>query len=194
MLTAPKLRSNNQRSAAVPIASRDPLRRANAYGGVYDYGSRMSETYHLQWRLDHDARETLVQSNNAGRYLTCRRYKQRSVRRRTVGGSHGAARNPASRRAPQKPQPLQLAPPPLPSCPEGYFYSLLGGYCYPLRDPLNRANRSSLCKAQEPQRLTCINAGSAGCATLGRAANACGACPSLERERQCSRLRFCAPP
>jgi hypothetical protein len=38
---------------------------------------------------------------------------------------------------PQKPQPVQLAPPPLPSCPEGYFYSLLGGYCYRLRDPLN---------------------------------------------------------
>jgi hypothetical protein len=40
---------------------------------------------------------------------------------------------------PQKPQPqpLQLAPPPLPSCPEGYSYSLLGGYCYRLRDPLN---------------------------------------------------------
>ena len=40
---------------------------------------------------------------------------------------------------PQKPQPqpLQFAPPPLPSCPDGYSYSLLGGYCYRLRDPLN---------------------------------------------------------
>ena len=36
----------------------------------------------------------------------------------------------------QKPRPVQLAPPPLPSCPEGYFYSVLGGYCYRLRDPL----------------------------------------------------------
>jgi hypothetical protein len=44
---------------------------------------------------------------------------------------------PARVEQPQKPQPVQLAPPPLPSCPEGYFYSLLGGYCYRLRDPLN---------------------------------------------------------
>jgi hypothetical protein len=45
---------------------------------------------------------------------------------------------PARVEQPQKPQPVQLAPPPLPSCPEGYFYSLLGGYCYRARDPLNR--------------------------------------------------------
>jgi hypothetical protein len=45
---------------------------------------------------------------------------------------------PARVEQPQKPQPVQLAPPPLPSCPEGYAYSLLGGYCYLLRDPLNR--------------------------------------------------------
>ena len=38
---------------------------------------------------------------------------------------------------PQKPQPVQLAPPPLPSCPWGYAYSLLGGYCYRPHDPLN---------------------------------------------------------
>jgi AcrB/AcrD/AcrF family len=38
-------------------------------------------------------------ARNAGRYLPCRRYKQRSVRRRNVGGSHGAARNPGSRGA-----------------------------------------------------------------------------------------------
>ena len=44
---------------------------------------------------------------------------------------------PARVEQPQKPPPVQLAPPPLPSCPEGYFYSLLGGYCYRLRDPLN---------------------------------------------------------
>jgi hypothetical protein len=44
---------------------------------------------------------------------------------------------PARVEQPQKPQPVQLAPPPLPSCPEGYFYSLLGGYCYRLRDPLH---------------------------------------------------------
>jgi hypothetical protein len=44
---------------------------------------------------------------------------------------------PAHTEQPQKPQPVQVAPPPLPSCPDGYFYSLLGGYCYRLRDPLN---------------------------------------------------------
>ena len=43
---------------------------------------------------------------------------------------------PARLEQSQKPQPVQLAPP-LPSCPEGSFYSLLGGYCYRLRDPLN---------------------------------------------------------
>jgi hypothetical protein len=37
----------------------------------------------------------------------------------------------------QTPQTVKLAPPPLPSCPEGYFYSLLGGYCYRPHDPLN---------------------------------------------------------
>jgi len=35
----------------------------------------------------------------------------------------------------QTPQRIELAPPPRPSCPEGYAYSLLGGYCYALRDP-----------------------------------------------------------
>ena len=45
---------------------------------------------------------------------------------------------PARVEQPQKPQSVQLVPPPLPSCPEGYSYSLLSGYCYPLRDPLNR--------------------------------------------------------
>ena len=44
---------------------------------------------------------------------------------------------PARVEQPQKPQQVQLAPPPLPSCPEGYAYSLLGGYCYRPRDPLN---------------------------------------------------------
>jgi hypothetical protein len=38
---------------------------------------------------------------------------------------------------PQRPQQVQMMPPPLPSCPEGYAYSLLGCYCYRLRDPLN---------------------------------------------------------
>ena len=42
---------------------------------------------------------------------------------------------PARVEEPQKPQPVQLAPPPLPSCPEGYAYNLPGGYCYALRDP-----------------------------------------------------------
>ena len=43
---------------------------------------------------------------------------------------------PARVEQPQKPQPVQLTPPPLPSCPEGYAYSLLGGYCYRLKNPL----------------------------------------------------------
>ena len=34
-------------------------------------------------------------------------------------------------------------------------------------------------QGQEPQRLTCINAGPAGCATLGRAAHTCRASPSF---------------
>jgi hypothetical protein len=35
----------------------------------------------------------------------------------------------------QKPRPAQVALPPVPSCAEGYAYSLLGGYCYKLRYP-----------------------------------------------------------
>lgn len=31
---------------------------------------------------------------------------------------------------------IKVSPPPLPSCPEGYFYSLPGGYCYQLIDPV----------------------------------------------------------
>jgi hypothetical protein len=41
-------------------------------------------------------------------------------------------------RQPEKSQEVVVAPPPLPSCPEGQFYSLLGGYCYRWHDPLNR--------------------------------------------------------
>jgi hypothetical protein len=41
-------------------------------------------------------------------------------------------------RQPEQPQQTVVAPPPVPSCPEGYFYSLLGGYCYRWHDPLNR--------------------------------------------------------
>jgi hypothetical protein len=41
-------------------------------------------------------------------------------------------------RQPEQPQQVVVAPPPVPSCPEGYFYSLLGGYCYRWHDPLNR--------------------------------------------------------
>ena len=37
----------------------------------------------------------------------------------------------------REPQPVQVIPPPLPSCPDGYFYSRLFGYCYRPRDPLN---------------------------------------------------------
>ena len=44
---------------------------------------------------------------------------------------------PARVEQPEKPQPVQLLPPPRPSCPEGYFYSLITGYCYRPRDPLN---------------------------------------------------------
>ena len=36
----------------------------------------------------------------------------------------------------QTPQTIQVAPPPLPTCPEGYAYSLWGGYCYRLKNPL----------------------------------------------------------
>jgi hypothetical protein len=32
-------------------------------------------------------------------------------------------------------QKIEVAPPPLPTCPHGYFYSLLAGLCYQLRDP-----------------------------------------------------------
>ena len=38
---------------------------------------------------------------------------------------------------PQRPQQVQMMPPPLPSCPDGYLYSRLFGYCYRPRDPLN---------------------------------------------------------
>jgi hypothetical protein len=38
---------------------------------------------------------------------------------------------------PQRPQEVQVVSPPLPSCPDGYFYSRLFGYCYRPRDPLN---------------------------------------------------------
>jgi len=37
----------------------------------------------------------------------------------------------------QRPQQVQLIPPPLPSCPDGYVYSRLFGYCYRPWDPLN---------------------------------------------------------
>ena len=37
----------------------------------------------------------------------------------------------------REPQQVQLMPPPLPSCPDGYFYSRLFGYCYRPQDPLN---------------------------------------------------------
>src|ERR1700756_3785820 len=67
--------------------------------GVYDYGPRMRERYRLQWRLDHDARETLVQSNNAGSYIPRGWRRRHSIWRRNVSGSHGDARNPGSRRA-----------------------------------------------------------------------------------------------
>jgi hypothetical protein len=39
---------------------------------------------------------------------------------------------------PQRPQEVQITPPALPSCPDGYVYSRLFGYCYLPWDPLNR--------------------------------------------------------
>jgi hypothetical protein len=38
---------------------------------------------------------------------------------------------------PQRPQQVQVMPPPLPSCPEGYLYSVILGGCYRPGDPLN---------------------------------------------------------
>ena len=38
---------------------------------------------------------------------------------------------------PQRPQQVQMMPPPLPSCPDGYVWNLLLGGCYRPRDPLN---------------------------------------------------------
>jgi hypothetical protein len=37
---------------------------------------------------------------------------------------------------PQRLQQVQMMPPPLPSCPEGYVYSLILGYCYQPKDPM----------------------------------------------------------
>ena len=37
---------------------------------------------------------------------------------------------------PPRQQQVQMLPPPLPSCPEGYVYSLILGYCYQPRDPM----------------------------------------------------------
>lgn len=38
---------------------------------------------------------------------------------------------------PERPQEVRLTPPPLPSCPEGYLYSVILGGCYRPRDPLH---------------------------------------------------------
>ena len=40
---------------------------------------------------------------------------------------------------PQTPQEVQIRPPALPSCPDGYVWNLLLGGCYRPRDPLNPA-------------------------------------------------------
>jgi hypothetical protein len=37
----------------------------------------------------------------------------------------------------REPQRVQVTPPPLPSCPDGYAYSPFLGNCYRPRDPLN---------------------------------------------------------
>ena len=44
---------------------------------------------------------------------------------------------PARVEQPREPQRVQLMPPPLPSCPDGYAYSPFLGTCYRPRDPLN---------------------------------------------------------
>jgi hypothetical protein len=67
--------------------------RANAYGGVYDYGSRRSDRYQLQWRWDHDPPETLVQSSNGDRHLPHGRRRRHSNRRRDASGCHYTTRN-----------------------------------------------------------------------------------------------------
>jgi hypothetical protein len=38
---------------------------------------------------------------------------------------------------PPAPQEVQIRPPALPSCPDGYLYSIILGSCYRPRDPLN---------------------------------------------------------
>jgi hypothetical protein len=58
---------------------------------------------------------------------------------------------PARVEQPREPQPVQMMPPPLPSCPDGYAYSSFLGNCYRPRDPLNpghKEKRAGL--AQEP--------------------------------------------
>lgn len=37
---------------------------------------------------------------------------------------------------PRRQQEIQMMPPLLPSCPEGYVYSLMLSYCYQPRDPM----------------------------------------------------------
>jgi len=54
---------------------------------------RTRETYHLQWRLDHDVHETLVQSNNAHRCLSCGQRRRHSIWRRNLSGCHHTTRN-----------------------------------------------------------------------------------------------------
>ena len=83
----------------------------------------------------------------------------------------------------QRPQEIQVVPPPLASCPDGWPYShFLFDYCYRPRErksepdgPLGSGTGRQydrkpmeLRQGQKPQRLTCINAGSAGCVTLVR--------------------------
>ncbi|MBV8458365.1 MAG: hypothetical protein JO122_17325 [Acetobacteraceae bacterium] len=36
----------------------------------------------------------------------------------------------------QRAQPVAVAQPALPTCPEGYYYAMLAGYCYQLIDPV----------------------------------------------------------
>jgi hypothetical protein len=60
---------------------------------VYAYGPRMRETFNLHWRSDHDARETLVQSNNAGRYLLRGSRGPHGICRRNISGCQYTTRN-----------------------------------------------------------------------------------------------------
>jgi hypothetical protein len=55
----------------------------------------------------------------------------------TLAGVTVLRGTPARVEQPREPQRVQVMPPPLPSCPDGYAYSPFLGTCYRPRDPLN---------------------------------------------------------